>query len=219
MVETTQSPNGQTTQTDPVSATTQPNTNPISSTTTPTEPSQSLLNEPEKTVEAPQAAPETYTDFKVPEGYQLDKTMLGEASALFKEQGLSQEGAQKLVDFYVKQSQAAQLKPFEAYQQMRKDWRGQAETKYGQQLPEVKAVIGRAIGILPVELQTQMRAAMDLTGAGDNPAIIEALHIWAKAATEGRPVNAPLRVEQGKPNGRPSAAQAMYPNNPSSMAS
>src|SRR5258708_7845601 len=42
--------------------------------------------EPPKT-ETPQAAPEKYGDFKLPDGYQFDKDSLEQATTLFKESG------------------------------------------------------------------------------------------------------------------------------------
>lgn len=44
--------------------------------------------------------PEKYDEFKVPEGMELDKEMMNEATPLFKEIGLSQEKAQKIADLY-----------------------------------------------------------------------------------------------------------------------
>src|SRR5262245_53151779 len=88
--------------------------------TTPPEPKeepgekQSLLNE-----KPPVVAPEKYEDFKVPEGYTLDGEVGKEASAMFKELNLPQEAAQRLVDFYVKQTQEAFDQPYKAYIDMR----------------------------------------------------------------------------------------------------
>ena len=48
--------------------------------------------------EAQQGAPEAYTEFTVPEGYKLEGERLEQTQALFKELGLSQDKAQKLVD-------------------------------------------------------------------------------------------------------------------------
>jgi hypothetical protein len=58
------------------------------------------LIEKNKAAEAAKGAPEKYEDFKVPEGFTLDKALVEKAAPVFKELGLSQEKAQKLVDFY-----------------------------------------------------------------------------------------------------------------------
>jgi hypothetical protein len=44
--------------------------------------------------------PEKYDEFKVPDGMELDKEMMNEATPLFKEIGLTQEKAQKIADLY-----------------------------------------------------------------------------------------------------------------------
>ena len=49
---------------------------------------------------APAGAPETYTEFNLPEGFELKGEILEETTALFKGLNLSQENAQKLVDYY-----------------------------------------------------------------------------------------------------------------------
>lgn len=47
-------------------------------------------------------APETYSDFSLPEGFEADEQMLGEFGDLARELNLSQEQAQKLVDYGLK---------------------------------------------------------------------------------------------------------------------
>ncbi len=54
-----------------------------------------------------QTVPDTYADFVMPEGVELDSALLTEAAPLFKELGLTQDQAQKLVDFQAKQVQAS----------------------------------------------------------------------------------------------------------------
>lgn len=174
----------------------------------------SLLNEEEPA----QAAPETYADFKVPEGYTLDKATLEAASPIFKELNLSQDQAQKLVDFYSKTQQASAEKPYQDYIATRKGWADQVKAEFGNQLPEIKATIGRALSTLPAETSKAFREAMDLTGAGDNPAFVKVFADLAKRATEGRPVTpggvAPV-TEPGK-TARPTQAAALFPKLPSS---
>lgn len=47
----------------------------------------------------PAGAPEAYESFTVPEGFELDEQLLGEFTPVLKDLNLSQEAAQKLVDF------------------------------------------------------------------------------------------------------------------------
>lgn len=72
--------------------------------------------------------PDTYADFVMPEGMQLDETALAEATPLFKELGLTQEQSQKVVDLYAKQAQAGSQKQVDDFNQLMNDWREQSKT-------------------------------------------------------------------------------------------
>jgi len=56
---------------------------------------------------SPNGAPETYADFKLPDGLPVDKAALTEFGTLAKALNLSQDGAQKLIDFDAARLQAA----------------------------------------------------------------------------------------------------------------
>ena len=84
--------------------------------TTATEETKTLLGEgdeegsKEETKEKGEAAPESYADFVVPEGTTVDEKLVEHMSPVMRDAGLSQEGAQKLVDgwgVYVQQVTAA----------------------------------------------------------------------------------------------------------------
>ena len=180
---------------------------------------QSLLNE--KSPEGA-GAPEKYEDFKVPEGFTLDEDVAKNATTLFKELNLNQSNAQKLVDFYVKETKEAFDAPFNAYVDTRQAWRDEINADPnigGTRLNGVKASIGRLIDSFgDSKLVEAFRDAMDYTGAGDNPAVVRALYALSQKLTEGGPVRGTGPSSEGqRPPGldRPSAAQAMYPNLPS----
>ena len=168
----------------------------------------------------PVGAPEAYADFSIPEGHTLDAATIESATPIFRELGLSQDQAQKLVDFYSARV-ADMAKETEGYmEQVRTEWRTQlsADKEIGGKLDSVKVDIGRALDRLPTEVRDNFKAAMDLTGAGDNPAIVKAMYSLAQLVNEGTPV----RGDGPSPHGqtrtgvetRPSAASAMYPNLP-----
>jgi len=56
--------------------------------------------EPDAEKKTPEGAPEKYERFKLPEGMEYDEQAAEMFGSFAKEQGLSQEGAQKAVDFY-----------------------------------------------------------------------------------------------------------------------
>lgn len=200
-----------------------------SGTTPPTsetkQPDQSTTSE--KKPDTP-AAPDAYTDFTAPEGYTLAKETIDAALPIFKELGLSQEQAQKLVSFHAEQMIAAAKAPQATYETLRSDWQAKIKSdadmtkavsgdKTG--LDAVKLDIGRAYAALPPDLATEMKAAMDLTGAGDHPAIVKGFWKLAQFVTEGKAVTGkgPSPLGQREPGkAPPSAAQALYPNLPSS---
>ena len=175
-----------------------------------------------ETASEPTAAPvvpEAYS-FTALEGQTLDEKLVAEATPIFKELGLSQESAQKLVDMYNKQTGGVQAELVKQVEKVRGEWRDQvkADPVMGKDLDKTLLEIGRAKDRLPTEIRASFNEAMDLTGAGDHPAIVRALYELAKLVNEGTHVagGAPS-VHGQKPSGqatRPSMASAMYPNLP-----
>lgn len=165
-------------------------------------------------------APEKYEPFKAPEGQELSAELVESATGLFKELNVSQEGAQKLVDFYNDQITKAAQAPYDTFVETRKGWRQEIATDKvlgdgkGDLKPEVKASFSAMIGSLPTEVQTAFKEAMVVTGAGDHPAFNRAFYHFAQAFAEGKPVKA------GGPTGnsgeaQKTGAQSLYPNLPS----
>jgi len=209
-----------------------PTTPPETTSTTPTpepkSPTDPKTPDPKAPTE-PGKAPEAYTDFTLPEGLTLSKEAIDAATPIFKELGLSQEAAQKLVSFHADQLKATTAaSQADAYSTMRQGWQAQTladadikgystDGKTG--IDAVKVDIGRAIGTLPPALATEFKAAMDLTGAGDHPAFVKAIWKLSQAISEGKPVTGagPSPEGQRKPgtDAKPTAAQSLYPGLPS----
>jgi len=165
--------------------------------------------------DTPQGAPEKYEPFTLPDGYKLDEKTSGEITEPFKTLNLPQEGAQKLVDYYAKNLLQAVEAPQKAWVDLQKEWRDDIAERLGSRADTVRRDINSAItNALPPSLARSFRTALDITGAGTNPDIIEALSIMLKPHQEGKPVAA------GRPNGAaaelpkpaPSLAEAMYPH-------
>jgi len=186
-------------------------------TSTPPSETKSLLNK-----EPAKGAPDSYTEFKVPEGYTLDEAVAKDAGILFKDMNLSQDQAQKLVDFYVKQTNDSLNQPYEAYRALRQEWveKAKAHPEIGRDLDRVLTTVAKAIdGVGDAELAREFRQVMDMTGAGDHPSFIRMFYKLAKMVTEGQPIvgGGPSAASQRNPaNARPAtAASALYPNLPS----
>lgn len=171
----------------------------------------------------PPAIPDSYT-FKSPDGFALDDALVKDVTPLLREMGLSQDNAQKLVDWYGKNVLATQDRAAKAVESMRTEWRSEVakDPEIGSKLDTVKANIGRALTSLnDPKLVDDFKAAMDLTGAGDHPAVIRAINKWAAMVNEGQHVSgsgpSPLgQVRNGQAR-EPTAAQALYPTLPTSQ--
>lgn len=166
-------------------------------------------------------APEAYA-FTAPEGVTLDPKAIESVSPIFKELGLNQAQAQKLVDFYNTQTKAQSDQVSSAITAMREGWRNEirGDAEIGSRIPEVQVEIGRALDKLgDQKLVKSFREAMDNTGMGDNPALVKTLFKFAKMVNEGNHVSGggPSETGQAKPGApaRPTLAQAMYPQLPS----
>src|SRR5882672_2424199 len=166
--------------------------------------------------DAPQGAPDKYVDFKLPDGYKMDETASKEVTAMFKELNLSQDQAQKLVDYYGANLLKTAEAPYKAWVDTQKEWIGDIQERFGSKTDAVRKDINSAItNALPPSLARAFRTALDVTGGGSNPDIFEALSILARAHIEGKPVPAGGQSPAAnKPPGqaeRPSLADAMYP--------
>jgi len=178
----------------------------------------SLINE--KTQNDPSGVPEKY-EFKLPDGYAMNEETGKEVDSLFREIGLDQPSAQKLMDFYIAKSNEAAEAPFNLWTETQKQWVDEikADPVIGKRLPEVKATVSRAIdGLGDPKLAADFRQAMDITGAGNNPAFVRAFYRLAQQVTEGHHVSGkgPSEAGQQAPDAKPrTAATTLYPNLPS----
>lgn len=180
----------------------------------------SLLNTKEPLGAGP---PEKY-EWKLPEGMTMDEETTKEVDGLFRGIGLDNESGQKLIDFYQSKLTEAMDAPFQLWADTQKEWVDQikSDPELGRRLPEVKATVSRAIdGLGDPKLAAEFRRAMDITGAGNNPAFVKAFYKLAQQVTEGRPVGGrgPSAHGQEAPDARPkTAAQALFPGLPSSSS-
>ena len=84
-----------------------------------------LTPEPDKEENPDIGAPETYGDFALPEGYTLDDEVKEEIGKVFKGMNISQAGAQKLVDIYLKRVTAQKEADLNDLNARRKTWRSE----------------------------------------------------------------------------------------------
>jgi hypothetical protein len=138
---------------------------------------------------------------------------------LFKTMNLTQEQAQTLVDFYVKNTTEAHEAPFKAYVEMKQGWTDEVMKTYGKDIePGGKHFqsVANLLATLGPRLDAEFRSAMDLTGVGSHPAFVEAFIKFAEALGQGRPTpeGKPSPLGQTNPSAPAprSAAEAIYPH-------
>lgn len=156
-------------------------------------------------------APEAYADFTLPDGVQLDATVMGEFGTLAKDLNLPQDKAQQLVDLHTKlqQGQAAAVKAnVESFYAdiggMPETWAATARAdkefggdKFDENLAVAKAALEK---FGTPELETFLAK----TGAGTHPELIRAFVRVGRAISEDSFV--PGRAGAGKA----ATAQSMY---------
>lgn len=187
------------------------------------------LTDPAKTGDQATGAPEKYADFKAPDGATLDPKAIEAALPVFKELGLTQDQAQRLVNLQAARDSALLKAPQATYDALRQDWQTKTlnhpEIKSARSgdlngIDAVKAEMGKALNAIgDPALATEFKAAMDLTGAGDHPAFVRTFLKLAGFVTEGKHVAGagPSPIGQRDPTkpAAPTAAQALYPGLPS----
>lgn len=112
--------------------------------------------------------------FTAPEGMTLDETELAPALELFKENRLSQEQAQKFIDLATQRELAAAQKNVQAFVDLQTKWQGEvmADPELGGSKWEAsKASVDRLMDRLNIP---GLKEALNLTGAGNNPAVVKA---------------------------------------------
>jgi hypothetical protein len=114
------------------------------------------------------AVPDKY-EIKAPEGMTIDPVTLEAVTPVFKELGLSQEGAQKLVDAYAPQVSAMlqkqQDEAIQTYQSIKDEWKAETVKELGVNGDKELALAAKAINQFGDD---SLRKMLDDTGLGNN---------------------------------------------------
>jgi hypothetical protein len=147
--------------------------------------------------------------------------MVSAATPVFKELGLTQAQADKLVDLYNGLAKGKADIGLATIKAMGEKWEGEAKADpyIGPNLDKIKVDVGRAMDRLEQTrpgIKARFANAMNMTMAGSNPAFIETFWELAKSITEGTHVVAggpsPAGQSATGQTQRPSIAASMYPN-------
>lgn len=136
------------------------------------------------------AVPETYADFELPEGMTPDSVALTGATDIFKEVGLTQENAQKLVSWYAAQVQAGSDERAQAFAQLKDDWADQAQKDKeigGEHFEQNVQLARRAVDAFGTP---ELKQLLDDFAVGNHPAVIRFMMNVGKTLQEDVPAAA-----------------------------
>jgi hypothetical protein len=162
----------------------------------------------------PEPAPAAFAldKVKLPEGMKADDPTLATFGNVLADDKLSPlDRGQKLLDLYADTVKQGREAATQAWNDVNKQWQDATMA-----LPEIggakwnatKATIAKAIDSLGTEHAAAFREALDVTGAGNHPAVTRALHAWAAKLTEGS------HIGGNPPGATPTIKEAFYPNSP-----
>lgn len=169
---------------------------------------------------AEEAATETptadITKLTFPEGFDKpNEALLGRFGEIAKSLSLSQEGAQQLTDLYTDTIKAASEANSQAWKVTIDAWENEIKNDPeigGDKLKAIQTNFHKVLADPRFNTPGVVEALM-LTGAGSNPAINRFMAKIVNALTEGVAVEGSPGSQRNAPR---SAAQALYPNLPSS---
>lgn len=137
-----------------------------------------------KADEGKDGAPEQYQDFKLPDGFEIDKADLAELTPLLQEVGATQEQAQHLIDLQTKVMQKASDAQQKVWADTQSDWRDTAQNdeEYG------KGKYNESVGLARKAVReiggAGLSKALDETGMGNHPEFIRFFYRVGKAIGE-----------------------------------
>lgn len=134
---------------------------------------------------AKEEAPETY-EFQFPEGVEKDEVLVEAFTPIAKELNLTQEKAQKLVDFYNKHVQDQTGEQTKAWEDMQKEW--VTATKSDKDIGGVNFVQNLAVAKKAVDTfgSNELKQLFNYTGVGNHVAMVKFLHNIGKAISESK---------------------------------
>lgn len=141
--------------------------------------------------------PETYEAFTLPEGVQLDDKVLAQATPIFKDVGLSQDQAQKLVSLYAGMQQTAAEAQIAGFNQVKSDWQAQikGDPEFGgDKLPKT---LGAAKAVLAKYGDKALVNDLKEWGWANHPGLIRLLARVDANLSEDTLVNADATAQPG----------------------
>lgn len=115
---------------------------------------------------------ETYADLQMPEGVNLDQTLLDGAVPLFQKYNVSKEDAQAFADLQASQVQASQTGQAEAFNQLKLDWQDQSKNDKEIGGDKFEQSVSDARGALDKFGTPELTKLLNDFGIGNHPEMI-----------------------------------------------
>ena len=158
------------------------------------------------------SVPEKY-DVKVPEGMTLNAEALEAVTPVFKELGITQEAAQKLIDAYApvvaKQAQAQHEAAMKSFDEQIETWGKETREMLGPDAAKAMAPAAKFINSVAGKDAPALRQLLNDTGMGNHPVMVRFL------INAGKSISQDSFSEGGNPAGNDTAEAAvgrMYPS-------
>lgn len=133
--------------------------------------------------------PESYTDFKVPEGMDLNADLLKNFQTTAKELGLSQENAQKLVDFGSNLVQGGEDARLENRESTLEAWETEIKADEDVGGDKLEETLDRGRRVLRDHGTKELATMLEESGLGSNPHVIRFLVKLDKALGEDKTID------------------------------
>ncbi|HKI62885.1 MAG TPA: hypothetical protein VKA31_11380 [Mariprofundaceae bacterium] len=152
-------------------------------------------------------APEKYEDFQIPEELTVDGNRMDEFKPIAKELGLTQDQAQKLVDFYADGIKSQVEQTQSAWNDIMTTW--QEDVKKDQEIggkafDESLSSAKKALDAFGTE---KLYEALEQTGMGNHPEFIRVFSRMGKAIAEDK-----IRIGGASADGPKDPAHVLFPN-------
>lgn len=135
---------------------------------------------------AANSAPETYADFTLPEGFEMDADTLGAFKGLAKELNISQASAQKLIDMQT----ALSTKQAEAYQaavvKQSQDWISAIKNDPELGGANLEKSAANALKVIQAFGDESLTTLLNESGLGNHPALFKFCHRLSAAISEDK---------------------------------
>lgn len=135
---------------------------------------------------AANSAPEAYTDFTLPEGFDMDADTLGAFKGLAKELNISQASAQKLIDMQT----ALSTKQAEAHQaavvKQSQDWVAEIKNDPALGGENFEKSAASAVKVIQAFGDEGLTSLLNESGLGNHPALFKFCHRISQAIAEDK---------------------------------